>query len=140
MATVTKPAASGGIRGGRRLTIVDRAALAVLLISGAAQLVLGSVIWTGQADQLITIHIAVGVLVVLSLGTLAANAARVGVSIGLVLAAVAWGLIAAVFGLAQDSVLEGDWHWTVEVVHLLIGVGVIACGLVLAASMREVSR
>src|SRR5207245_6686594 len=57
-------------------------ALALWTARGAALvlLALGVYIWTGGSDQLITVHVVVGVLLVLCLWTIAAIAAASGVS------------------------------------------------------------
>jgi hypothetical protein len=56
-----------------------KVSLAVLLACGALLLVLGIVIWTGNGDALIPVHITLGVVLVLSLWTIAFMAARAGV-------------------------------------------------------------
>jgi H+/gluconate symporter-like permease len=103
-------------------------ALAVLMGCGALLLVLGIVIWTGNGDQLIPVHIGFGIVLVLSLWTIAAIGARAGVASGTVALAVAWGLLVVVLGLAQEELLPGSWHWTIQVLHLAISMGAIWWG------------
>src|SRR5258708_34977261 len=83
--------------------------------------VLGVLFWTGNALTLIPVHMLVGLVLVLSLWTLAFIAARAGVSLGLVIVAALWGFVVPAFGLAQTGLLVGDAHWLVRVAHLLIG-------------------
>jgi hypothetical protein len=109
----------------------------VLLGSGALLLVLGLIIWTGHGDQLIGIHALLGFLLVLSLWAIAAIAARTGVSIGLVALAVAWGLAAPLLGGVQDRLVTGGWHWTIQVLHLAVSMGVIAMGRLLVSRIRR---
>jgi hypothetical protein len=107
-------------------------AVRVLLACGAALLVLGIVVWTGHGDALIPVHIAIGVVLVLALWTLAAIAAHAGVRIGTVTFAAAWGLAVAVFGMTQEHLLDGRWHWTIQVVHVVVSMGAIWWGRRLA--------
>jgi hypothetical protein len=109
----------------------------VLLGSGALLLLLGLIIWTGHGDQLIGIHTMLGFLLILSLWAIAAIAARSGVSIGLVALAVAWGLAAPILGGVQDRLVTGGWHWTIQVLHLAVSMGVIAMGRLLVIRIRR---
>ena len=119
---------------------MKRTATVLLMIirgSGLILILLGIAIWTGRADQVIPIHRVFGFLLVLSLWALAFIAARSGVSMGWVALAVIWGLIAPILGLTQESILTGDWHWTIQVLHLLIGLGAIGQGESLARQMKR---
>ena len=107
-------------------------------VSGLLLLLLGLAIWTGRADQVILIHTLLGIVLVLALWTLSFFAARAGVPMRWVVVAVAWGLVAPILGLTQQGLVNGDWHWTIQVLHLLIGLGAIAQGENLAARMRQV--
>jgi predicted CoA-binding protein len=100
-------------------------------------LLLGLVIWTGTADGLVGAHDGLAFLLVLSLWTLAAVAAASRVSILLVVGAVGWSLAAIVLGGVQKDLLTGGRHWTVQVAHLVVGLGVIGWGILLAARIRE---
>ena len=60
--------------------------------AGVVALAFGLIIWTGDADQLIPAHKALGDVLVLSLWTIAVIAARSGVPRRVVALAVAWGL------------------------------------------------
>src|SRR5260370_35717098 len=91
----------------------------ILRGSGLLLILLGLAIWTGRADGIIPVHEFLGFVLVLSLWTLAYFGARAGVPKGLVTAAVAWGLIAPIFGLPQANLLNNNWHLGVQVRHLL---------------------
>ena len=67
-------------------------------------------------------------MLVLALWTLSYFAAPAGVSMRWVVLAVAWGLAAPILGLTQQNLVTGDWHWTIQVLHLLIGAGAIGQG------------
>jgi hypothetical protein len=105
--------------------------------TGALLILLGVTFWTGNALQLIPVHIFLGIVLVLSLWMLAAIAGASGVQMRWVILAVAWGLILPVLGLTQDRLLAGGWHWTIQVLHLLIGLGAMGQGEGLAMRMRR---
>jgi hypothetical protein len=108
-----------------------------LRVSGLLLILLGLAIWTGRADQVIPVHMFLGFVLVVSLWTLAFFAARAGVAMGWVVLAVTWGLLAPILGLTQEHLLTGDWHWTIQVLHLLIGLGAIGQGEGLVVRMRR---
>src|SRR5689334_17946594 len=122
------------------LRTATRAAQAALVGSGAILLVLGVMIWTGNADGLIPLHVLIGIVLVLSLWTIAAIAARSGVNRWLVAAAVAWSVGAPVLGTTQEALIEGGWHWTIQVLHLVVAMGVVAWGRVLIVLMGRAAR
>lgn len=112
-------------------------------ISGLLLILLGIAVWTGRADGVIPVHELLGFVLVLSLWTLSFLAARAGVPMQWVALAVVWGLVAPILGLTQEGLLAGDWHWTIQVLHLLIGLGAIGMGenlarLIHAAGSRQV--
>jgi len=114
-----------------------KVAQATLFGCGALLLVFGVIIWTGKADQLIGVHVTIGVVLIFTLWTLAAIAARSGVQASTVAFAAAWGLLVVLFGLAQEDLLKGSWHWTIQVLHLAISMGAIWWGRRLVHAMRR---
>jgi hypothetical protein len=122
----------GGLSMKRAITIAHM----TIRISGVLLLLLGIAIWTGRADGVIPIHKLLGFVLVLSLWTLSFLAARAGVPMKWVALAVAWGLAAPILGLTQEGLLTGDWHWTIQVLHLLIGLGAIGMGENLARRIQ----
>jgi hypothetical protein len=117
-----------------------KVALAALMGSGALLLVLGIVIWTGNGDQLIPVHVAFGIVLVVSLWTIAAIAARSGVAGGTVAFAGAWALLVVVLGLAQEELLPGSSHWAIQVLHLAISMGAIWWGRRLVRLIGQAQR
>jgi hypothetical protein len=89
------------------------------------QLALGLAFWTGNALGLVDLHQLLGILLVLALWTQAALAYRAGVPAGMVAAAVVYGLIVPIVGLTQRELLPGSAHWVIEVIHLLLGIGLL---------------
>ena len=92
---------------------------------GVVQLVLGLLFWIGNALGLVDLHQLLGILLVLGLWTLAAMAHRAGVPGGLVAVAALWGLVVPIVGLTQRELLPGSAHWVIQVVHLLLGIGLL---------------
>ena len=100
------------------------------------QLVLGVLFWTGNALGLVDLHQLLGILLVLALWTLAALAHRAGVPAGLVAAAAVLGLVVPIVGLTQRELLPGSAHWLIQVVHLLLGLGLLGLAENLATRAR----
>jgi len=95
---------------------------------GVLLILLGITLWTGNALNLIPLHMALGVLFVLSLWTLAALAARAGVALGFVVLVAVWGIVVIALGMTQDSLLPNNAHWVIQVLHLLVGMAAIGQG------------
>ena len=102
------------------------------------QLTLGVVFWTGNAYSFLPLHMLSGLLLVLALWIQAAIGARVGIGFGLPIVAFVWGILVVTLGMTQDSLLSGDLHWLIKVVHLLIGLG--AVGQAESLAMRTLRR
>ncbi|HET7465409.1 MAG TPA: hypothetical protein VFL29_01970 [Candidatus Dormibacteraeota bacterium] len=118
------------------------AARLVLIGSAAVLLVLGVIIWTGSGDELIPLHVVVGSTLVIALWVIAAVAWMAGVSRRVIGLAIAWSLVVPFFGLVQDRVLEGDWHWTIQVLHLVVGMSLAGFGqaLMLLIHRRQTAK
>jgi hypothetical protein len=97
----------------------------IVRVTGAIQLVLGSLFWVGTALTLISLHMLSGIVLVLALWLLAGLAAAAGVRVGFVVLAAVWGLVVVWLGLNQAQFLTGSLHWIVQVIHLLLGLGAI---------------
>ena len=95
-------------------------------VLGVVQLVLGIIFWTGNALGLVDLHQLIGILLVLGLWTQAAMAHRAGVPGGLVAGAAVYGLLVPIVGLTQRDLFPGSAHWVIQVVHLLLGLGLLA--------------
>lgn len=113
------------------------AAVKTLLGSGALLLILGVIIWVTDGHQPVGVHIALGVVFVLSFWTICAIAARSGVPAGTVAFAAAWGVVVVLLGLSQEEMVTGEWHWTIQVLHVAISMGAIWWGRRLAAMIRS---
>ena len=94
-------------------------------VVGVVQLALGLAFWTGNLLGLVDLHQLLGILLVLALWTQAVLAYRAGVPAGMVAAAAVYGLIVPIVGLTQRELLVGSAHWVIEVIHLLLGIGLV---------------
>ena len=94
-------------------------------VAGVIQILLGLAFWTGNALGLVDLHQLLGILLVLALWTQAALAQRAGVPAGMVAGAAVLGLLVVIVGLAQQSLLPGSAHWVIQVIHLLLGLGLL---------------
>ena len=103
---------------------------------GPIQIALGLLFWTSNAFNLIPLHMLIGLLIVLALWTLAGLGMRAGVHLGLVSGAFAWGVLVVALGMTQTSLVPGDLHWIVQVVHLAFGIGAMALAEVLGRQTR----
>ena len=107
------------------MNALTNAVLLLVRVSGLIQVILGVLFWTGNALSLIPVHILNGFLIVLLLWLLAGLAVRAGVAARPIALAVAWSLIMPALGLYQAQLLPGDFHWVIEVLHLLVGIAAI---------------
>jgi hypothetical protein len=119
------------------MRITATVAQMLVRVCGTVQIILGLLFWTGNAVTLVPVHILVGLLLVLSLWTLAFVAARSGVQPGFVAVVFVWGLVLPVFGLTQDQLLVGGAHWLIRVLHLLVGLAAIGQAEGLRRQMKQ---
>jgi hypothetical protein len=124
---------------GRSSALQTATTIAQLLvtISGLTAVILGLLFWTGNALTLIPIHMVVGLVLVLSLWTLAVLGIRAGVHPGFVALAIVWGLIVPALGATQTQLLPGGAHWVIRVLHLIVGLVAMALGHQLASRIRQ---
>ena len=101
------------------------------------QVALGIFVWTGHADSLIPVHIAVGLLLVVDLWAAVALGLRSGAPKGLAILALVWSVGMPVFGLVQANLLTGDIHVAVQVLHLAIGLAAVGLVEGLARAARR---
>jgi hypothetical protein len=100
----------------------------VARLIAVVQVVLGVLFWTGHANSLVNVHIAIGVLLVVDLWIAVALGLRAGAPIGLAALALAWSVGMPIFGLTKANLLPGSAHVVIQVVHLVVGL--VAVGLV----------
>ena len=98
------------------------------------QVVLGILFWTGNADSLLPVHIAVGLLLVVDLWAAVVLGVRAGAPIGLAVLAVVWSVGMPLFGLAHTNLLPGAAHPVIQVLHLIVGLAAVGLVEALARS------
>lgn len=122
-----------------------RIGIMVLRLVVLAALVLGILFWTDTLDAsgpILDVHRTLGILTVLVLWFLAFSARGVPGARGLVLRAYVLGLVVAIWGFAQQSILPepNSLHWLVQVIHLLFGLGAIGLGEMIAGRERRATK
>jgi len=118
--------------------MVIRIASAVLSSAGLLALISGLLFWTGTAQNLIQLHMlfgffAVGALWVVGIGQ---AFAKTGSWI-IAAAAIIVGTATVALGMTQASLMVGDFHWFIEVLHLALGIFTIGVGHIGAARYRK---
>src|ERR1043165_5726643 len=96
----------------------SRILLILLRVLIAIQLVVGIALWTGHWYGLVSMHRGSGMLFVLVLWILAIVTLVGRRHVGWSLFAIAWGLVIAGVGFTQVSIMPGEYHWVVKVIHL----------------------
>ena len=120
--------------------MVSRIASIVLRVSGVLAVILGILFWSGNALNLLPIHMLLGLVVVLSLWIVGIGQAfSSSGSWPLALGALLLGLLVIVVGMRQSSLLVGPFHWAIQVVHLLLGILAVGAGQIAAARWRNSS-
>ena len=111
----------------------------VLRIAGVLALILGILFWTEiAAGPLVPIHMLLGIIVTLSVWILGAVIVSTKGGAGLGITAFVLGLVLVIIGLTQRTILVGNLHWIIRVIHLLLGVLAIGIGEMIAARYKRV--
>lgn len=106
---------------------------------GTILIVLGLLFWSGRAEALISLHMLLGIVLVLMLWAVAVMALMARVSQILALVALIWGLIVPILGVTQVRILPTSAHWIIQVIHLLVGLTAIALANILARQIMQTS-
>ena len=113
----------------------------VLRIAVLAAIILGILFWTGNAENLIPVHMLIGIIAVLSLWVIGLAQGFIrGGSFGLALATFVVGLALAIVGLYQQQWLLGSSHWIIQVIHLLLGLSAIGLGEMINGRTRRIVK
>jgi hypothetical protein len=123
---------------GYSYAMVIRIASMVLSLAGLLALILGLLFWTGSALNLVSLHMLLGLVAVGALWIIAV-AQALGHSGRWIVAAVAItvGALMVVLGLTQSSLMLGEFHWVIRIIHLLLGLLTIGIGHMAAARSRK---
>jgi hypothetical protein len=106
-------------------------------ITGVLLLILGLLFWGGDARNLISVHILLGIVMVFALLLLAVSATQLGIPIGMAAGAAIMALITLVLGLTQDNLLPGPSHWIIQILHLIVGVLAVGSGEMIGGRLRR---
>jgi hypothetical protein len=118
--------------------MVIRIASVVLSLAGLLALALGLLFWTGAALNLISMHMLLGLLAVGALWVIGIGQTFTkGGSWTLAVCALVVGALMIVIGMNQASLMIGDLHWVIRVIHLLLGLLTIGLGHMGAARYRR---
>ena len=118
----------------RILTVIIQNAVRLI---GLILLALGFSFWTGHAFQFVSLHMNLGVALVVLLWALAGIGIAAKVKPGLVVAAILWGLLTVLFGMTMGRMLPGRAHEVIRVAHFLIGLGAIGLAESLGARIKR---
>jgi hypothetical protein len=102
-------------------------AATLVRITGIAQLLLGVLIWMGNASGLIPVHMGIGLVFVIALWVVGYSAIRRGVVPWLGGVLLLWGAGVLALGMTQAQLMPGANHAAIQVVHVLTGL--IAMGM-----------
>jgi hypothetical protein len=118
--------------------MVIRIASAVLTLAGLLALISGVLFWTGAALNLMALHMLLGFLTVGALWAIGLAQAFVQRGSWIIAAcAVIVGAVMVAIGMMQSSLLPGEFHWIVQVIHLTLGLLTIGIGHMAAARYRK---
>ena len=121
--------------------MVIRIASAVLSLAGLLALILGLLFWTGVALNLMQMHmllglLAVGALLVIGIGQAFSKGGSWIIAAGTLVVGAAMIMI----GMMQASLMVGEFHWIIQVIHLVLGLLTIGMGHMGAARYRKGSQ
>jgi hypothetical protein len=117
--------------------MVTRVAVMVLRVCALVAIVLGILFWTGNADGWRDIHMTAGILLVLSLWTIAIAQVRAPGGIWWLLSALVIGIALAAIGMTQENILLNAQHWIIQVAHLTLALIAIALGEMMAGRAAQ---
>jgi len=109
-----------------------------LSLAGLLALILGLLFWTGSALNLVSLHMLLGFLAVGALWIIGvAQAFGHSASWIIALVSIIVGGLMLFLGLTQSSLMMGEFHWVIRVIHLLLGLLTIGMGHMAAARSRK---
>ena len=118
--------------------MVIRIASVVLSFAGLLALILGLLVWTQSASNLVQMHMWLGLLAVGALWMIGITQAfsRNG-SWLIATCALVVGAAMIFIGLTQSTLMPGAFHWIIQLLHLVLGLLVIGIGHIGAGRYRK---
>jgi len=102
------------------------------------QLIFGLIFWFSGTHGLAWLHMLLGILFVIVVWYLGVMQALLdNGSLGLTLATFIVGLLLAIVGMTQTTILLGRAHWVIQVIHLLLALTAVGLGEISAASYNR---
>ena len=118
--------------------MVIRITSVVLSLAGLLSFILGLLFWTGAALNLISMHMLLGLLAVAALWVIGIVQAFSNAGSWIIAAcALVVGAVTIVVGLYQSSMMVGEFHWIIQLVHLVLGLLTIGLGHMGVARYRK---
>jgi hypothetical protein len=118
--------------------MVIRIASVVLSFAGLLALILGLLVWTAGALNLIQMHMLLGLLAVGALWVIGIGQAFSKSGSWLIATcALVVGATMMILGLNQSALMLGPFHWVIQIIHLVLGLLVIGMGHMGAARYRK---
>lgn len=118
--------------------MVIRTASVVLSFAGLLAVILGLLIWTNRALNLVQMHMALGFLAVGALWIIGIGQAfSADGSWVLAVCALGVGAVMVVVGMTQSTLMLGPFHWVIQLLHLVLGLLVIGIGHIGAGRYRK---
>lgn len=106
-------------------------------IGGTLALVLGVLLWLGMALAGLRAHMIFGGAAAGALALIALLALGAKVRIPLAVVGLVWAGVTLYVGFNQSTLMTGDGHWVIEIVHALLGIGTIGMAEALAAGVAR---
>jgi len=113
-----------------------RSAHAIMRLCALGVLLLGIVLWRGKLYEFLGLHIALGVIFVLSVWVAAIVVIAAGVSTQRAFILLVLGIAIILLGVGQVRVMLGPLRWIVRTGHLLMGLTAIVQTELLAKAFR----
>jgi hypothetical protein len=118
--------------------MVIRITSVILSLSGVLALILGLLLWSHRAANLVSLHMLLGLLVVAALWVIGIGQAFASSGSWVIAAcALILGALVLVLGMIQATLMVGDLHWIIQITHLLLGLAAIGVGHMAAARCRK---
>jgi uncharacterized membrane protein YczE len=94
-------------------------------------------LWSGRGYEYLRLHMWLGFIITFALLLLVILALLARVRPAMPLVTFVWAVLLPVIGIAQLRIVPGPNHWTIRVIHLILGVGAIGLGEVLSKRIKQ---
>jgi hypothetical protein len=109
----------------------------VVRLVGVLQLIMGLLIWFTNAFGMINPHTLLGVLLVAAMLVVAAVSTQLGAPIGMAAGLAVLAIIILAFGMTQATILPGDYHVIIQVLHPLVGLAGVGLSEAICARVKR---